>query len=147
MNAEATVRQTIEDHLADWDKAYTEKDPYGYLGHCTPDDTGEQERVFLFYRQLMPLCDALESSSIIQKFVLEGNQAKVTIQVDQKMVMKKPESSFPPFHKFVIGCMARFIFVSREIRQLIWVNTPEGWLCKADDTVSNRVRLRRKPVV
>ena len=145
MSAEAIIRQTIESHLADWDHAYAEKDAYGYLGHCTPDVTGELEQALLFYRQLMPFCEVLESHSTVRKFTVEDKQAVVTIQVDQKLVIKEPVATLPLFNKFVIGCLARLVFVSREVRHLIWVDTPVGWLCKSDNRVSNRLRVRRKP--
>ena len=143
MSAEV-VQQIIEKHLSDWDNAYAEKDAHGYLGHCTPDDTGEQERVFLFYRKLLPFCDTLESKSIIRGFAFDGSQAKVTVQVDQEMVFKKPDASLPAFNKFLLGSLASFVYVSHEIRHLVWVETSEGWLCKSDKVVFDKHRVRRK---
>ena len=140
MAREAAVRQTIESHLADWDAASLQGDAYGFLGHCVPDETGEYERTLQFYRSFMTMSEVLESKTIIQKFALEASQVRVMIQVDQKLVMRFHN---PVRLKSFARWLERFVFVSREVRRLVWHETPEGWLCQSDETVSNRVRVRR----
>ena len=140
MAREVVVRQTIENHLAGWDAAYIQGDAYGYLGHRVPDETGEYDRNLRFYLSFMNMTEVLESKTIIQEFALEAAEARVTIRVDEKLVIR--------FHNVVrfksfVTWLARFVFVSYEIRRLVWLETSEGWLCKSDDTVSSRVRVRR----
>jgi len=140
MAREVIVRETIESHLAGWDAAYIQGDAYGYLGHRVPDETGEYDRNLRFYLSFMNMTEVLESKTIIQEFALEAAEARVTIRVDEKLVIR--------FHNVVrfksfVSWLARFVFVSYEIRRLVWLETSEGWLCKSDDTVSSRVRVRR----
>jgi|GEM_PF-3058011 len=140
MAREVIVRETIESHLAGWDAAYIQGDAYGYLGHRVPDETGEYDRNLRFYLSFMNMTEVLESKTIIQEFALEAAEARVTIRVDEKLVIR--------FHNVVrfksfVTWLARFVFVSYEIRRLVWLETSEGWLCKSDDTVSSRVRVRR----
>lgn len=140
MAREVIVRETIESHLAGWDAAYIQGDAYGYLGHRVPDETGEYDRNLRFYLSFMNMTEVLESKTIIQEFALEAAEARVTIRVDEKLVIR--------FHNVVrfksfVSWLARFVFVSYEIRRLVWLETLEGWLCKSDDTVSSRVRVRR----
>jgi len=140
MAREVIVRETIESHLAGWDAAYIQGDAYGYLGHRVPDETGEYDRNLRFYLSFMNMTEVLESKTIIQEFALEAAEARVTIRVDEKLVIR--------FHNVVrfksfVTWLARFVFVSYEIRRLVWLETLEGWLCKSDDTVSSRVRVRR----
>jgi len=140
MAREVIVRETIESHLAGWDAAYIQGDAYGYLGHRVPDETGEYDRNLQFYLSFMNMTEVLESKTIIQEFALEAAEARVTIRVDEKLVIR--------FHNVVrfksfVSWLARFVFVSYEIRRLVWLETLEGWLCKSDDTVSSRVRVRR----
>lgn len=138
---EAVVRQTIESHLADWDSAYMQGDAYGYLGHCVPDETGQYDRNLQFYHSFMNMSEVLESKTTIQEFTLEASEVRVTIQVDQKLIMRYQSTVRL---KSIVSWLSRLVFVSCEVRRLVWLETPEGWLCKSDDTVSSRVRVRRK---
>ena len=141
MSREATIRQTIESHLADWDTASVRGDAYGYLGHCVPDETGEYNRNLEFYHSFMSMSEVLESVSIIQEFTLEASRAVTMIQFDEKVLIRY---QYPARWKSLLGWLERLVFVARYVRRLVWIETPEGWLCQSDNTISTRVRVRRR---
>lgn len=142
MNEEETARQTIEKKIADWDLAYTQKDIYGYLGHCIPESAESEQRCLQAWANIMSNSEMLDSKSVVRKFILEGNQAKVVTHVKQMMVVIQPQG---PIRKILFGWLTRFVFVNNDIRHSTWVKTAEGWLCQSDETVSTKVRVQRKP--
>lgn len=140
---EQTARDAIERMVADWDEAYAQRNAHGMVGHGLPDEP-RREQVYRAWAVVTDWTEDTTAQSTVHSFRWDGEQVVTVVEQRRSFCFRRPLPEYALPGRLVLGLLARFTFLEREVNRFIWVKTWEGWLCQSEQRLSYRLRLQRR---
>ena len=147
MDNEQSVRQLIEQMLTDWDNAFVQQNAQGILGHCVPRTRQQEEALYNGWKLFMFWIEDATAQTTLKQFHFNGTQATVVVEQQRSFCFRRPQPSYAPLGRALVGLASKFVIVERDIKRTEWNQTQEGWLCQSEKKLSYLLRIRRRPPV
>ena len=125
--------------------AFQEKNAAGLLGHYTPEYFKEGEHKWRqMWVDLFEWMDDTSCNSTIVEFEWIDNEAIIISDQKSSISFARPPATVNWFGRLAFGFLAKFVIVQKQRSESSWVKTREGWLCRSEKSLSNKIRLRRR---